>query len=192
MIFFFSLLLAKDLGSYGETFPIQEQNMLDVLVQKLQHISLEKHQKIIQEKIQKNIKRPQKVEGVMKTKTKRIFVFDPSIVVSKDLKDHQGKIFFKEGTKVNPLHYRSLTKPLLFIDGDDPLQRHWAQKKRDKNPLSKVILIKGEPMMRKEKYPIYFDQQGLLVKKLGIYQVPAYVIQKNDVLEIHEVFPDEA
>ncbi len=193
MIFLFSFLLAKDLGCFGEIFPVQEQNMIDFVVQKLHQIPFKKHQKIIQERIQKNIERPKHVDGIINTKIKRTFIFDPSIVVSKDLKDHLGNVFFQKGTKVNPLYIRSLTKPLLFIDGDDILQREWANKKRLKNPLSKLILIKGEPLkiMKKEGYPIYFDQQGLLTKKLGIGQVPAFVTQKKDVLEIQEVMVDE-
>lgn len=193
MIFLFSFLLAKDLGCFGEIFHIQEKNMIDFIVQKLHQIPFEKHQKIIQERIQKNIERPKHVDGIINTKIKRTFIFDPSIVVSKDLKDHLGNVFFQKGTKVNPLHIRSLTKPLLFIDGDDILQREWANKKRLKNPLLKLILIKGEPLkiMKKEGYPIYFDQQGLLTKKLGIHQVPAFVTQKKDVLEIQEVMVNE-
>jgi conjugal transfer pilus assembly protein TraW len=189
----FSILFAHDLGCFGETFSIQEQNMIEVIQKKLKKTSLEKHQKIIQERIKKSIERPKYNKEIVTTKIKRTFIFEPSVVVSKDLKDHSGKVFIARGTKINPLHIRSLTKPLLFINGDEEDQREWAQNKLKKNRLAKIILIKGEPLklMKKWRKAIYFDQQGLLVKKLGIRHVPAFVTQKDDVLEIQEVKPDE-
>ncbi len=118
-----SPLLAKNLGTFGQTFPIQEKNILEVIQEKLKSLeesgALKDHQQKIVERVKQALKRPTTVEGIKTTTQPRVFTFNPSIVVPYDLKDHQGQVFQQAGTVINPLHYHSLTKPLLFIDSDD-------------------------------------------------------------------------
>lgn len=189
--------LAKDLGTFGELFPIQEKSLLQVIQDKLQTLNeegiLQDHQKEIQEKVQRKLQNPPSVQGVKSTVKPRSFSYDPSFVVTNDLKDHRGQIFCARGKKINPLQYRSLTKPLLFIDGLDSKQIEWVRQQRQSFANVKVILIQGSPFKLSQKLliPVYFDQQGLLTRKLGIRQVPARVTQKGDKLWIEEVFANE-
>ncbi|NBT86446.1 MAG: type-F conjugative transfer system protein TraW [Alphaproteobacteria bacterium] len=180
----------KDYGVVGTTFVILEEDLLEVIESKLKKIEeeggLQKHQNKIAVEIQEKIKRPKPVEGVEHATQARSFTYDPSITVLYDLKDHQGKVFHAKGTKVNPLDYKSLTKPLLFIDGDDGPQVEWAI---GLQPVSLIILTNGSPfeLMKKLDSPVYFDQEGVLVKKLGIQQVPAKVTQQEKYLLIEEI-----
>jgi len=187
--------LQKDFGVVGTTFEILEEDLLEVIEKRLKKLeeegSLQEHQQKIAKQAQEKIKRPKAVEGVHHTTKPRSFIYDPSITVPYDLKDHQGKIFHAKGTKVNSLDYKSLSKPLLFIDGDDEAQVDWA---KEQNPNSQIILIKGSPfeLMEKLDRSVYFDQEGVLVKKLGIEQVPAKVTQQEKHLLIEEVVLKEA
>lgn len=182
--------LLKDHGVVGNTFEILEEDLLEVIESKLKKIeeegSLQKYQNNIAAEIQEKIKRPKPVEGVPHTTKTRSFIYDPSISVPYDLKDHQGKVFHAKGTKVNPLDYKSLTKPLLFIDGDVGPQVKWAI---GQQPASLIILTNGSPfeLMKKLDRPVYFDQEGTLTKKLGIQQVPAKVTQQDKLLLIEEI-----
>lgn len=184
------------LGVYGETFPIKEKNLLEVIRAKLQDLfrsgKLEAHQEAILRRAKEQLNRPYPVKGVSKTTTPKSFSYDPSITVPYDLKDHQGQVFHRQGTKVNPLDTHQLKYPLLFVDGDDSEQVFWAiqQYKAAENPHKpKIILVQGAPfdLSKKLDLPIYFDQSGVLVKKLGITQVPARVSQKDKILVIDEV-----
>lgn len=186
----------KDHGTYGETFSIQEKSLLEVIREKLQKLSdsgqLEKHQQKILKSAKQKIKQPEPVVGIVKTKIARTFTYDPSITVPYDLKDHKGQIFHKKGTSVNPLETHSMRCTVLFIDGDDPDQVAWAKgfhKVVGENYKPKIILVKGSPLELSKSHhiPIYFDQGGTLVKKLGITQVPAKVSQKDKVLQIEEI-----
>jgi conjugal transfer pilus assembly protein TraW len=49
--------------------------------------------------------------------------------------------------------------------------------------------VKGAPLLLSEelKVPVYFDQSGLLTKKLGIHHVPALVTQEGMRLRIEEI-----
>src|SRR4029077_12524398 len=102
-------------------------------------------------------------------------------------RDHKGTVFHKAGTTLNPLELHSLKHPLLFINGDDLEQVTWAKKYIHLNP--KIILVNGSPfnLMQALDIPIYFDQGGTIIKKLGIKQVPARVEQEDKKLVISEV-----
>lgn len=132
------------------------------------------------------------MEGLSKAKETRIFYYDPTYIISEDLKDHTGQIFYKKGTQLNPLETVSLSQNLLFFDGDDDEQVAFA-KENLKEKLAensvKLILVKGAPLVLSEelKVPVYFDQSGLLTKKLRIHHVPALVTQHGLRLRIEEI-----
>ena len=184
---------AVDFGVMGEVFPILEQNLIEVIMQKLQKLQadgkLEVYQKQIQDRVKNGIERPNPVKDVIHTQTPRSYTFDPSIVVTKDLKDQNGNVFYKSGTKVNPLTIRPMTKPLLLIDGDSTDHLTWAFKMLKTYLLAKIIFVKGAPLkiMKEIGLTIYFDQQGVICQKLGIKQVPALITQKDDLLLILEM-----
>ena len=186
-------LAPVDYGVLGEVFDIQEQDLIEVIMQKLHTLQengqLETYQHQIQAKVKESIERPRPIKDVVHTKTPRAYTFDPSIVVSKDLKDQNGNVFYKNGTKVNPLTIRPMTKPLLLIDGDETNHLTWALKMLKTYPLAKIIFVKGAPLkiMKEIGLTIYFDQQGVICKKFGIKQVPALITQKDDQLLIQEM-----
>ncbi len=177
----------------GEVFPILEQDLIEVILKKLQKLQadgkLEVYQKQIQDRVKIGIERPNPVKDVIHTQTPRSFTFDPSIVVTKDLADQNGNVFYKKGTKVNPLTIRPMTKPLLLIDGDASDHLTWAFKMLKTYPLAKLIFVKGAPLkiMKEIGLTVYFDQQGIICKKFGIKQVPALISQQDDLLLIQEM-----
>lgn len=188
----------RDLGVYGETFPIEEKSLLEAIKTKLQALAtsgtLAEHQRIIAKKAKEQLNRPPVSTNwkIQKTTEPRSFDWDPTITVPYDLKDHKGHVFHRKGTKVNPLDTHSFRCPFLFVDGDDPEQVAWAIKQHQLAEVShkpKIILVQGAPLKLSEKLnlPIYFDQSGVLVKKFGIGQVPARVSQKEKVLTVDEV-----
>jgi conjugal transfer pilus assembly protein TraW len=186
----------KDFGVLGEVFPIQETNLIEVIQAKLLKLQangkLDTYNQQIQAKVKSQIERPAPVAGITHTVKPRTFTYDPSITVAADLKDTHGTVFHRKGERVNPLHFRSMTKPLLFIDGDDAIQITWAFRMLKKHPLAKIILTNGAPLKIMEDIglTIYFDQHGKITQKLGIKQVPAIVTQDGEVLKIEEVKAD--
>ena len=182
---------AKDYGVQGHTYPIIEPDLLQQITGKLNDLDesgkLEEHNEILREQAIKASRRPKSVSGITKAIKTRTYTYDPSITVPYDLKDHKGQRFHKAGSRVNPLQHRNMTKDLIFIDGDDPVQVSWAMRSCTEFN-AKIILIKGSPFDLMEEYdrPIYFDQEGRITSKLGIKHVPAVVSQKGLVLKIEE------
>ena len=189
-------LQAKDFGVRGKIAPIEEQDPIVLIQSKLKIMEergeLEQHNRELQKKTRAAIERPKPVEGIFKVKESRVFYYDPTYIVPEDLKDHMGQIIHPKGTRINPLETVSLSQNLLFFDGDDDEQVAFAKEKlKEKLAESslKLILVKGAPIALSEelKVPVYFDQSGLLTKKLGIHHVPALVTQERLRLRIEEI-----
>ena len=177
--------LGKDKGVYGELFEIEEKDLLEHVTSRLKKLEengeLKWIQDGIQKRIMKNIEEPRDIDGIIKTKEARIFEFDTTIEVTENLKDQKGRIFAKKGDKYNALNYITYSKTLLFIDGNDEEQIEWAKLKLLKHKNVKIILVKGKPLKLQErlKRPIYFDQYGIITKRMGIKQAPARVWQEE-------------
>ncbi len=191
LIFFASSGSAAHLGTFGQTFAIIEEDLVEAMQTKLKALeksgAILEHQANIQKKTIENIQRPNPVAGLVKTQKPRVFMYDPSIRAPYDLKDHKGQVFIKAGTIINPLDSHQLSRVLVFIDGDDPAQVQWAINKNPSN--TKIILVNGSPfaLMKQHLTTFYFDQTGKIVNKFGIGQIPARVSQKEQMLQIEEV-----
>lgn len=195
LILFSTNTVAKDLGQFGELFPIKERNLLDVIQERLNAIEknggFDALNKEMQQKAKDRLNRP---EPVLKKKadetTERLF--DPSVTLSKDLKNEKGVVFAKKGTKVNPLNIVSFEMKLYFIDSDDESQVQWLLK-QDIKIRDKIILTNGNPLELEKKLnkKIYFDQKSLLINRLKISAVPSVVFRQGDQLMIREVSINE-
>jgi conjugal transfer pilus assembly protein TraW len=182
---------AKDLGKHGVTFPIIEQDLLETIQKKL--LKMQKSGKIdllnqkLREKTIAGVNRPRPVSNIGTTQIKRSWYFDPTITVGQDMKDHEGRIFHKAGSTVNPLRVLPLSKKLFFINGDDESQIQWFL--RNRTPRDKLILVAGAPLklMKKLQFRVYFDQKGFLTKKFKIENVPALIRQEGDLLLVEEL-----
>ncbi|MBL8675857.1 MAG: type-F conjugative transfer system protein TraW [Alphaproteobacteria bacterium] len=183
---------ARDFGTYGVIYPIEEEDPIALIQSKLKRMEesgeLERHHQELQQKTKAGIERPKLVEGVSKARENRVFYFDPTYEIPEDLKDHTGQIFYKKGTKINPLETITLSQGLLFFDGDDDEQIAFAKEKLKESSV-RLILVKGAPLALSEKIkvPVYFDQAGLLTKKLNIKHFPTLVAQKGLLLRIEEI-----
>ena len=200
-LLFTSNALAKDFGILGEVFPIKEKDPVELIKSKLTKMEksgeLAEIQKKWQETSIKRTKRPKDALPIIKKADKNsVRYFNPSITLTENLTDHQGKIFAFKGTTVNPFDYFPNYFPrLIFIDGDDEQQVTFALKQSDSE--SKIILIRGNiiNLMKKYQVRMYFDQQsydykykrGLLVSKFGIEKFPAIVTREGKMLKIQEV-----
>lgn len=184
-------VFSKDLGQLGETIPIAEEDLLKVMMSKLQHLEqtgeLQQHQKHIQHKIKQRVLEPV-ANKLPETVKQREFYYDPTITVEEDLSDTQGNRFRRKGEKINPLNTYSFKEPWLFFDGNSKRQKQFALQQLKNNKI-KLILIAGRPLdlMQEIKQPVYFDQFGWLIKKFNITQVPALVEQQGKKLKITEI-----
>jgi len=176
-------LFAKDFGSSGTSFPIEEKNPIDSIECKtaLHEEALKQHAQEIEQQIQN----PIPLEGIGKAIERKSTYFDPTYLVQEDI-EVDGEVIVKAGTQINPLEKFDLPGGLLLFDGSDPAQVAWAKKEP---PDFKWVLVKGSPIALEEQEgrPVYFDQLGFLSSRFEINNVPARVKQDGTFLLIEEI-----
>jgi conjugal transfer pilus assembly protein TraW len=187
---------AIDLGRYGELHAIAERDVVEVMKEKMrQKVASGEWAKIrqgMQTRARAMLNDPPAVAGLATATAERSYLFDPSIVLSRPIIDPDGRTLFPAGTRVNPLEVVSLAQPLLFFDARDPRQRAVADRLRATHEeMITPILVAGawESLSKTWQHPVYFDQQGLLVRRLGIQAVPALVTQEGTALRVVEFAP---
>jgi conjugal transfer pilus assembly protein TraW len=193
LIFYLLEAEARDFGIVGKTSEIVEKDAIEEIQAKLmlmeQTGALDEHNNIIKEKITNAIKNPKSL-GVPASLERREFLYDPSIVLQEDLKDEKGVVFHKAGTKINGLEMIVMPYKLIFFNAEDKKQLEFALEQYEIQEIKpKLILTGGSPIEVEKEYglDVFFDQQGVLIKKLGIMGVPAVVEQDGKYLKIREM-----
>ena len=187
---------AADLGTIGPVYSIQEPHLLDFIRKRLQEKErsgeLKKLEEQARERAVNGVRQPTPVAGIKTTETARTFYYDPTLTLDRNVVDDRGNLLFAAGTRKNPLEIVSLSKHLLFLDGRDKRQ---VQRARELIAFYggrvKPILVAGSylDLMKAWRTPVYYDQQGVLTRRLGIKQVPAIVSQDGRRLRIDELVP---
>ncbi|MBK6743119.1 MAG: type-F conjugative transfer system protein TraW [Hydrogenophilales bacterium] len=190
---------AHDLGVFGKTYPIAEPDFLvEVQAIAMQKVASGEWKRLgveAQERGKRYFEHPPAVTGLHPARKGRARRFDPSITLSEDIRDADGRLLFAAGTTVNPADIAPFPGALLYLSGDDKRQVALAEKLvKQKGDALKVILVDGSPaeLMRKWERPVYFDQAGAGVRRFGLDTVPALITQKNPTdrfLTIEEIKP---
>lgn len=185
---------ALDAGVIGPTYEIGEPHLLRFIEQRLLDKAASGELQRLEEEARARgvdtVRKPPPVASLITTRTKRSFYFDPTYVLDHNVSDAQGRLMFAAGTRANPLDIVSLSRRLFFFDARDPRQVAQARAlmKRYDGKV-KPILTGGSylNLMQAWHSPVYYDQQGLLTRRLGIRQVPALVSQEDKRLRIDEL-----
>lgn len=183
---------AKNLGVYGETYPVVEINFIEALQAKIQKMvdngDWETYKKKYIKETLDGFKRPKgfQLPHALTTQTR---YFDPSIILEMDMRLPDGSFLARKGDYINPLKNQNMSSPLIFIDGDNEKQVQWALKKRLENPKAYIVLVNGNwyELSVKNKTKFWFDQTGEFINRMGIERTPSYVSQDNLRLRIDEV-----
>lgn len=199
---------AMDLGKQGATYEVAEEGFVSMIKGRLASLDLKGHQEEMLQAARRQVLEPAPVVGLRATSESREFWYDPSFILTEDIKLPDGKILHKAGTKVNPLDHMAFDRELIFIDGRSKKQVEWlktrldgAEKKNTQmivtqecqeefnNLEIRIILVGGKILELQEDIgrTLYFDQVGELTNKFGIEQVPAIVVQDGKKLKISEI-----
>jgi conjugal transfer pilus assembly protein TraW len=185
---------AANLGTIGPTYPVAEKNLLDVIMARLRAKEasgeLKRHEQEARDRAAYAVNNPRPVDGLRRAQAARTFYFDPTFTLQSNVVDSAGAVLFPAGTRKNPLEVVSLSKHLLFFDARDPRQVARARELIEHyQGKVKPILVGGSylDLMKRWNKPVFYDQDGTLVRKFGIVAVPAIVSQEGQRLRIDEV-----
>lgn len=200
-------LFAHNLGVRGSIYQIAEPDMLTGIEQTLEGMQqsgvLARENRIVLKRTIQHIVRPTPVSGVSDLPKGAIPTtrqFNPSIMLKETIKDTQGDLIAKKGTRINPLDYRYFNECLAFINGDNPSQVTWGSQlikaSEHQRKRLKIILVNGNIKKTASilKTRIYFDQYGKLCHHFKITHTPTLVYEPeverhqkiNEAKEIEE------
>ncbi|PJD93812.1 MAG: type-F conjugative transfer system protein TraW [Legionella sp.] len=190
-IFISQSIMALDLGNNGKVFDVQEHDIREVILARLNHMksegSLDKLEKALQEDMTKRIIRPKPVL-LTTTRDPKAYYVNPEIMVNENITTPDGQLIAKKGVYINPFDYVTYRKTLFFFDADDKEQRAWVKKHYKDYELVKFILTKGDIADASEKIGrIYFDMGGKLSRYYHLRHVPAVVVQDKKQWKIQEI-----
>lgn len=186
-------LQAKDLGTMGDVYTIREMDLLILIQSRVVEIQKNGQWHAIENDMQQRAiryrDRPSAVTGITKATETKTWLFDPSITLGRDVMSPDGKRLVPAGTHVNPLTKVSLSKALIFFNGDDESQVTWVKNQVNaQKGHTKLILVNGSLLNEEKTFqqPVFFDQAGRLTKRFNIQHVPAMVTQQGMQLRIME------
>lgn len=183
---------ASDHGVVGQTFPVIETDLLSVIERRLQNLQasggIDRMNAEFARRAEAKVRRPTPVAGITPATQARVWAFDPTIVIEKDVKDQKGNFVARAGQTVNPLDFVAMHQALVFVDGDDKAQMEWATSQYS-DLKAKIILVSGSPIeeMTARKRRFYFDQEGRLTGKFGVRHTPAVAEQDGKVIKVSEI-----
>ncbi|MDX9943308.1 MAG: type-F conjugative transfer system protein TraW [Azonexus sp.] len=187
-----------DLGVHGPLYPIDEPDFL-VSIEEQMRAKVESGEwdSIVEEakaRVTENAKEPRPVDGLELTSENRSRMFDPSITLTEAITDHESRVLFPAGTRVNPLESVSLREALLLFDGRDKAQVALAERLMAESEVPiKPILVGGSWAKLSDAWErqVYFDQYGVICERFGITRVPALITQVGVHLRIDEIVPEQ-
>ncbi|UCQ29567.1 type-F conjugative transfer system protein TraW (plasmid) [Edwardsiella tarda] len=181
---------ARDLGVWGDVYPVAEQSLLSMIHQRLDDMQstgqLAEMQQQFKDRVIENTLRPPPVEGLKTDTQSHTHWVDPSITVAQEMADQQGRVFARKGDVINPLDTVPLATTLYFLDADDARQVAWMREQKPSTVSYKVILVGGNirDATTALNTRIYFDQGSALTQKLRLNYVPAVVTQDGRRLKV--------
>ena len=183
---------ARDHGQMGEAWPVIEPDLLSVMKARLEKAQASGEMDDLNAqfaaKVKAKVMRPVPVAGIGHASQGRSWMFDPTVTIEEEIRDDKGKVIAPAGYSVNPLATMTLSKQMVFIDGDRPAEVAWAMKQGG-DTKSRIIMVRGSPfdLMKAEQRRFYFDQKGTLTAKFGIRNTPASVRQEGTMLRVQEI-----
>ena len=181
---------AADLGVRGQTWPVAEPDLLVEIEARLSAMrdsgELARLEAQARSRARSRLEQPDPVAGVAPARERRSRLFDPAIVVDRDIRSADGTLIAAAGTRLDPLAGMTLARDLLFIDGRRDAEIAWAL--AHGRP-AKIVLLAGRPLnlARAEGRSFFFDQGGRLAARFGLRFTPALVTQEGSNLRITEI-----
>lgn len=186
-----SLFSLEDLGTYGATHSIKEENFMD----KVERHAKDLNTSLVQEQFHTSQKEFLSVKNLVPTCTesKKRF-FTPTFIVPADIVLPNGKIIAKAGEKRKTLEVMkqnniNIDRYMMFIDVEDFIQVQLSYKYKNQGF---VFITNGSiEEYEKSSKANAFKADFLSLERFDIKCSPSIVIQENDQLAIYEYKPED-
>lgn len=186
LVAFVPSVQAKNIGTFGMTYRIVEQDALVEIEDRARQVDWSKvfdKRKIV------NYQGPPDRIHLPRTKRNRSFQVDMSYTTKIDVPDGKGGILYPMGYTFNPLDYVAYPKTLVVINGTDSEQVKWfAASEYDKRLDVMLLLTEGSfgAVSKKISRPLFYSDRKM-IERFKLQAVPSVIRQKGRVMEITEI-----
>lgn len=195
-LIFGSVAMANDMGAYGKVFPIAEENLLIQIKNKATRMVESGEWDTIKEKSIQKAKEKADQPANWEVPTATVLnerTVDPTVMLEQDVRDHQGRLLYAAGTKINPLNYIEFQKTLVLFDGRDQKQIKFVKDYiKDKSHDIVLILVGGSVHQTAKALNrrVYVDQWGQYIERFKVRYVPSIVEIDGQMIKVTEQPPN--
>lgn len=168
-------------GKYGSTYAIKEKDLLLVIASKRAEVEQKLRERA--REIKKTAYVLSRYDGKFEqAKEDRVYYLDPSVILTEDIRDHQGRVLFARGSSFNPADYLPLGR-YIIIDGNSEKQVRYAIE----GDFRKIILISGDLAKLTARHGLrFYFASDTIIDRLEIRKVPAIVEQEGRKVRVTE------
>jgi len=178
---------AKDLGKYGATYPVIEQDAIARLKSALAGYDWETFKKKQKEKI-RNF-RPKDLVDLPAARENKVSYVDMTYTLKEDITGKDGKVIYPKGYQYNPMEYVFMRRIIVFINGKDEKQIQWYKQSPYPSDMRTMLLITDGSYLdvRKKLHTLtVYYATGEIIGRMGIKALPSVAVQKGTQLEVRE------
>ncbi len=130
------------------------------------------------------------VPGIAAATEHRVYTVDLRVTVQRDLADHQGRVFARAGTVIDPLAHSAWNQ----ADRADRRRRArtgaLSRSPRATSWTRWIVLVAGAPLALTAAHGrrFWFDQQGAIAGRFGVTEVPAVITRADPLMQV-EIVP---
>ena len=182
----------------GQTYPIKERYMLDVIQEKIAAIDMDAFQEKVQSAIKnqaENFRAHDAVSGLPAALESRQYRVDLSYTVPQDVVDLHGNVIYPSGYRLNPLQVmaeQGMTYPfmLMVINGERKVERDWFVASQFNNPRVKLLVTDGYPYkLATELHRPVYQLSEIVKERFQLQETPSLVFWplKSDFLAVRTI-----
>ena len=183
-----SFSATTNLGEFGRTYPIAEQDALAELESRAASIDWEKSMREKAIESARNY-RPDNVPDLPRATKNGSFKVDMTYTLDFDIPNGDGGILYPKGFQFNPLDYTPVKEILIVLNAEDPDQLEWFKKSEYRDNADVYLLItKGSyiDLSNQLKRPVYYALPNI-VDRFNVRAVPSVIRQADKMMEVKEL-----
>jgi conjugal transfer pilus assembly protein TraW len=177
-----------DLGTFGQTYPVAEQDALKEIKGRVAQVDWSKI--FSRKKMEKAVQnyRPD-TPFLSRAREDAVKLVDMTYTLAFDIPDGKGGILYPKGYTFNPLDYVNFENTLVIINGDDPDQVAWFMGSDYAGEFDSMLLLTGGSyyeLGKKLERPVFYVTADI-IRRFQLGAVPSIVHQKGRYMEVREV-----
>ena len=179
---------AKDLGTFGRTYPIAEKDALTEIEERARQVNWEK---VLDKRKLENFQGPPDKATLPRAQRGQVRQVDMTYTAEIDVPDGKGGILYPKGYTFNPLDFITYPKTIIVINGNDKDQVSWFKDSGYSQQMDVTLMITegafGVVTMKVNRTVFYATTK--IINRFQLAAVPSIIKQKGQYMEVTEVVP---